>query len=112
MVLVNLVGELERSLIVERAKAGMRCARLKRWQIGRAPLAVDRAALLRDRARGMKLAQLAKAYGISKASVCRLIEDTNSHVTQEFPRAASTSTELKELSRRKRRRNTVFKTLG
>jgi DNA invertase Pin-like site-specific DNA recombinase len=72
--IISVVAELERSLIVERVKAGMRRARLEGRQIGRVPLAVDRAALLRDRARGVKLTQLAKAYGISKASVCRIIK--------------------------------------
>jgi predicted DNA-binding transcriptional regulator AlpA len=79
----------------------MRRARLEGRQIGRAPLEKDRAALLRDRARGVKLAQLAKTYGISRASVCRLIKDTNSPISQGFPPAASTSTDIKELTPQK-----------
>ena len=96
--IISVVAELERSLIVERVKAGMRRARLEGRQIGRVPLAVDRAALLRDRARGVKLTQLAKAYGISKASVCRIIKDASASVSQGFPPAPSTSTDIKELT--------------
>jgi DNA invertase Pin-like site-specific DNA recombinase len=96
--IISVVAELERSLIVERVKAGMRRARMEGRQIGRVPLAIDRAALLRDRARGMKLQQLAKTYGISKASVCRIIKDASASVSQGFLPAASTSTDMKELT--------------
>ena len=78
--------------------AAMRRARLEGRMIGRAPLAVDRAALLRDRARGVKLTQLAKAYGISKASVCRIIKDASASVSQGFLPDASSSTDIKELT--------------
>jgi DNA invertase Pin-like site-specific DNA recombinase len=74
-VIVSAIAELERSLIVERVRAGMRRARLEGRQIGRAPLHVDRIALLRDRNAGMSLNDLAKAYGISKASACRVIKE-------------------------------------
>ena len=49
VVIVGAIAELERSLIVERVKAGMRRARLEGRRIGRAPLNVDRAAIVRDR---------------------------------------------------------------
>jgi DNA invertase Pin-like site-specific DNA recombinase len=49
VVIVGAIVELERSLIVERVKAGMRRARLEGRRIGRAPLNVDRAAIVRDR---------------------------------------------------------------
>jgi DNA invertase Pin-like site-specific DNA recombinase len=96
--IISVVAELERSLIVERVKAGMRRARLEGRQIGRVPLAVDRAALLRDLARGVKLTQLAKAYGISKASVCRIIKEAPTTVSQGFLPDASSSTDIKELT--------------
>ena len=38
VVIVGAIAELERSLIVERVKAGMRRARLEGRRIGRAPL--------------------------------------------------------------------------
>jgi DNA invertase Pin-like site-specific DNA recombinase len=42
VVIVGAIAELERSLIVERVKAGMRRARLEGRQIGRKPLSIDR----------------------------------------------------------------------
>ena len=49
LTIVSVVAELERSLIVERVRAGMRRAKLEGRRLGRPPLAVDRAAVLRDR---------------------------------------------------------------
>jgi len=74
VVIVGAIAELERNLIVERIRAGMRRARLDGRQIGRKPLEVDREAIVRDRAKGMSLADVATAHRISKASVCRLLK--------------------------------------
>ena len=74
IVIIGAIAELERNLIVERVRAGMRRARLEGRRLGRPPLNVDREALFRDRARGQSLTQLAKAYQISRASVVRLIQ--------------------------------------
>src|ERR1700728_955206 len=52
IVIVSAIAELEKSLIAERVRAGMRRARLEGRQIGRAPLQVNLALLLRDRERG------------------------------------------------------------
>jgi DNA invertase Pin-like site-specific DNA recombinase len=73
--LIGSIAELEKSLISERIRAGMRRARLEGKRLGRAPLRVNRALLLKDRERGMSLNQLAKAHGISKASVCRVLKE-------------------------------------
>jgi len=75
VVIIGAIAELERNLIIERVRAGMRRARLEGRQIGRAPLDVDRTAILRDRARGMSLTELAKAYRISRTSVCRILRE-------------------------------------
>lgn len=72
--IISGFAELEKSLIVERIKAGMRRAKLEGRKLGRAPLQVDREALLRDRRHGMSLNQLARAHKISKASVCRVLK--------------------------------------
>ena len=74
IVIIGAIAELERNLIIERVRAGMRRARLEGRRIGREPLNVDRQALLRDRARGMSLNDVARAHGISKASVCRVLK--------------------------------------
>ena len=74
IVIIDAIAELERNLIIERVRAGMRRARLEGRRIGRAPLDVDRQAVQRDRASGMSLSQVAQAHRISKASVCRVLK--------------------------------------
>jgi len=78
IVIIGAIAELERNLIIERVRAGMRRAKLEGRRIGRAPLDVDRPALLRDRARGLSLSELAKAYRISRTSVCRILREQHS----------------------------------
>lgn len=75
IVIVGAIAELERSLIVERVKAGMRRARLEGRQIGRARLYVNREQIVLDRRGGMSLTVVAKKYSISRASVCRLMKE-------------------------------------
>ena len=75
VVIIGAIAELERNLIIERVRAGMRRARLEGRQIGRAPLDIDRQAVLRDRGRGMGLTNIAKAHRISRASVSRVIKE-------------------------------------
>jgi DNA invertase Pin-like site-specific DNA recombinase len=81
VVIIGAIAELERNLIVERIRAGMRRARLDGRQIGRKPLEVDRAGLLRDRSKGKSYNDLAASYGISKASVGRVIKDAEAAVS-------------------------------
>ena len=45
----------------------------------------------------MSLKDLAKAYGISKASVCRVIKDAQSPVSKGYVLAASADADSKEL---------------
>jgi DNA invertase Pin-like site-specific DNA recombinase len=75
IVIISAIAELERSLIVERVRAGMRRAKLEGRRIGRSPLNVDHAALVRDRLRGMSLTHVAKKYGLSRASVVRFVRE-------------------------------------
>ncbi len=74
VVIIGAIAELERNLIIERVRAGMRRAKLEGRRIGRRPLTVDRPALRADRARGLSLSQIAKLHGISRTSVCRLLK--------------------------------------
>jgi DNA invertase Pin-like site-specific DNA recombinase len=69
VVIIGAIAELERNLIVERVRAGMRRARLEGRHIGRRPLDLDRQAIVRDRQLGKSLGQIAKAHGISRATV-------------------------------------------
>jgi DNA invertase Pin-like site-specific DNA recombinase len=76
IVIIGAIAELERNLIIERVRAGMRRAKLEGQRLGRPRLNIDRDALVRDRARGQSLTQLAKAYQISRASVVRLLQSS------------------------------------
>lgn len=77
MTIISAIAELERSLVVERVKSGMRRARLEGRQIGRTRLDVNRQQVIEDRRSGMSLTQVAKKHGISRASVCRLMKEAN-----------------------------------
>src|SRR6266853_4260046 len=76
VVIVGAIAELERSLIVERVKAGMRRAKLEGRRIGRAPLNVDRTVIVRDRLAGLSLTAVAKKHRVSRATVCRLVNES------------------------------------
>jgi DNA invertase Pin-like site-specific DNA recombinase len=75
IVIIGAIAELERNLIIERVRAGMRRAKLEGRHIGRTPLDFDRTAVLRDRDRGMSLTEIAKAHRISRATVSRVIKE-------------------------------------
>ena len=74
IVIIGAIAELERNLIVERVRAGMRRAQLEGRQIGRRPLELDREAILRDRKHGLSLREIAKAHRISRATAHRVIQ--------------------------------------
>ena len=77
LTMVGSIAELERSLIVERIKAGMRRAKIEGRRLGRAPLNVDRVAIVRDRLSGMSLTQVAKRHRVSRATVVRLVREAS-----------------------------------
>lgn len=82
VVIIGAIAELERNLIVERVRAGMRRARLEGRHIGRRPLELDRSAIVRDREHGQSLQQLAKSYRVSRATIHRVLRGSTS---QEQP---------------------------
>ena len=73
VVIIGAIAELERNLIVERVRAGMRRARLDGQRIGRAPLILDSAAIQQDRQRGQSLREIARGHRISTATVQRVL---------------------------------------
>jgi DNA invertase Pin-like site-specific DNA recombinase len=75
IVLISALAEAEKNIIVERIRAGMRRAKLEGQRLGRAPLDVDRAAIVRDRLNGMSLMKCSKKYGVSRASVIRFVRN-------------------------------------
>ena len=87
VVIIGAIAELERNLIVERVRAGMRRAKLEGRHIGRKPLIVDRNALLRERAHGRSLTQIAQTFRVSRASVSRILKEAK-EVPYEFTECA------------------------
>jgi DNA invertase Pin-like site-specific DNA recombinase len=85
VVIIGAIAELERSLIVERVRSGMRRARLEGQRIGRPPVDLDRAAILRDRQRGQSLGELARTYRVSRTTVHRVL---NEHAATTLEKSA------------------------
>ena len=75
VVIIGAIAELERNLIIERVRAGMRRAKLEGRHIGRKSLELDRAAIRRDRQQGQSLARLAKSYRVSRATIHRVLRE-------------------------------------
>jgi DNA invertase Pin-like site-specific DNA recombinase len=66
---LGAVAELERSLIVERVRAGLRNARAKGKTLGRPRLVVDVASVGRLRAQGRSIREIADELGYSRSLV-------------------------------------------
>ena len=84
VVIIGAIAELERNLIVERVRAGMRRARLEGRPIGRRPIELDHIAILRDRQRGHSLGQLARTYRVSRTTVHRVLREHASTTLEKF----------------------------
>ena len=67
--LLKLYCDLNKELI----KTGIRTRRLAGFKLGRKPLNVNHAALVRDRRAGLSLSACSKRYGCSRASVVRFV---------------------------------------
>jgi len=76
-IIIGAIAELERSLIVERVKSGMRRARLEGRHIGRPALDVDREGIFRDHRCGRSIGQIAKEHRISRTTVHRVLHPQN-----------------------------------
>jgi DNA invertase Pin-like site-specific DNA recombinase len=76
IVIIGAIAELERSLIVERVRAGMRRARLEGQRIGRTPLILDSLAIQQDRQRGQSIRQIARGHSVSTATIQRVLRKT------------------------------------
>ena len=82
LTIIDAISELERSLIAERVRAGMRRAKLEGRRIGRTPLNINREQVVQDRRSGMSLTKVAKKHHISRASVCRLVKESSATATR------------------------------
>jgi len=66
---LGAVAELERSLIAERVRAGLRNARAKGRRLGRPRVAVDASRIARLRASGRSWPKIARELGVSVGTV-------------------------------------------
>jgi len=70
---LGAVAELERSLIAERVRAGIRNARAKGKRLGRPRVAVDGARIVALRAQGRSWSTVCREVGVSKGSAQRAL---------------------------------------
>ena len=71
---LGAVAELERSLIVERVRAGLRNARAKGKRLGRPRIAVDAAKVARLRASGFSWPKIARELGVSVGTAYQAVK--------------------------------------
>jgi DNA invertase Pin-like site-specific DNA recombinase len=87
MVLTSALAEIERSICIERVRAGIRRRKLEGLPVGRQPLDVDHESIVADRLRGMSLTDVAKRYSVSRASVVRWVREAR-QATSAFSTAS------------------------
>ena len=75
---LGAVAELERSLIVERVRAGLRNARANGKQLGRPRVAVDAATIARLRSQGRSIREIADELGYSRSLVHKTLANRES----------------------------------
>ena len=66
---LGAVAELERSLIAERVRAGLRNARAKGTRLGRPRISVNASRVARLRAEGRTVREIAVTLGVSRSLV-------------------------------------------
>jgi DNA invertase Pin-like site-specific DNA recombinase len=69
----NSIVRLESALSREKIRSGLRRRKFEGLPLGRVPLAIDHESLVNDRLSGMSLTNIAKKYGVSRASVVRFV---------------------------------------
>jgi len=75
---LGAVAELERSLIAERVRAGLRNARAKGKRLGRPPVVLDCARINRLRNQGRSIREIAEALGCSRSLVHKTLTNRGS----------------------------------
>jgi DNA invertase Pin-like site-specific DNA recombinase len=82
---LGAVAELERSLIVERVRAGLRNARAKGTRLGRPRISADIARIANLRAQGASWAKIAKQLGIGEGTAYRLAHSSAKNPSPNAP---------------------------
>lgn len=73
LTLIGSIAELESDLIRERVRMGLYYRKRAGLPVGRAPMNIDRAAIVRDRISGMTLTAVARKWSVSRSLVCKLV---------------------------------------
>ena len=76
--IIGPVAQLERDIIAERVRAGLRRARINGKRLGRPEVRVDRKRLLKLRQGGLSLRRIGEEMSVSKSSVARVISEASS----------------------------------
>lgn len=76
--LLGAVAELERSLIAERVRAGLRNARAKGTHLGRPPVVVDVARIVSLRAQNKSIRDISEELGYSRSLVHKTLKNRGS----------------------------------
>ena len=87
--IVSAIAELERNIIVERVKSGLRRAREKGKTLGRPKLDLSLKSILEMRERGLSFEEIGNKMGVCAATIynvtkkgreeARIFEDDNDH---------------------------------
>ncbi len=75
LTLIGCIAELERDLLSDRIRSGMRRSKLAGVACGRTRLDINREQVVEDRRSGMSLTLVARKHAISRASVCRIAKE-------------------------------------
>ncbi len=86
---LGAVAELERSLIAERVRAGLRNARAKGKRLGRPRVAVDARQIARLRALGLSWAKIGERLGVSEGTVRNVALASAKNLLQRASASAS-----------------------
>jgi len=76
--IISAVAQLERDIIAERVKAGLRRAKENGKKLGRPRIKVDRQEILRMRSAGLSLRAIAKETGVSRMTVSDILSSSPS----------------------------------
>ena len=74
--IISAVAQLERDIIAERVKAGLRRAKENGKKLGRPRVNIDADERYRLRLKGLSLRQIATELGLSRSTVARCLETT------------------------------------
>ena len=82
---LGAVAELERSLIVERVRAGLRNARAKGKTLGRPRVTVDAARITVLRSQGLSWAKIGKELGVGEGTIRRSAQASAKYPSESAP---------------------------